>query len=228
MGTVVVFCEISDGNNAMRTSSLPALAAGAEVAKQAGATLVAVVVGHGLDAAARDVARYAPRVLVYDDARLAPALAETWAPQLADAVKRVGATALVGTATSTGKDLLPRAAALLGAGMVSDVTAVLGANRFRRPAYAGNAVEEVEVAGPVIVASVRQTAFQAPPPGPQTVAIEIIAAGTLDPLGAELGVDAKPAMTVKSYAAPPARKAGVKVASVDELVAKLHNEAKVI
>jgi len=45
---------------------------------------------------------------------------------------------------------------------------------------------------------------------------------------AELGVDAKPAMTVKSYAAPPARKAGVKVASVEELVAKLHGEAKVI
>jgi electron transfer flavoprotein beta subunit len=45
---------------------------------------------------------------------------------------------------------------------------------------------------------------------------------------AELGVDAKAAMTVTSYEAPPVRKAGAKVASVDELVAKLHNEAKVI
>ena len=45
---------------------------------------------------------------------------------------------------------------------------------------------------------------------------------------AELGVDAKAAMTVTSYEAPPVRKAGVKVASVDELVQKLHNEAKVI
>ena len=45
---------------------------------------------------------------------------------------------------------------------------------------------------------------------------------------AELGVDAKPAMTVKAFEAPAGRKAGVKVASVDELVAKLHNEAKVI
>ena len=35
-------------------------------------------------------------------------------------------------------------------------------------------------------------------------------------------------MTVTSYEAPPVRKAGAKVASVDELVAKLHNEAKVI
>ena len=45
---------------------------------------------------------------------------------------------------------------------------------------------------------------------------------------AELGVDATAAMKVKSYEAPPVRKAGARVASVDELVAKLHDEAKVI
>jgi electron transfer flavoprotein beta subunit len=45
---------------------------------------------------------------------------------------------------------------------------------------------------------------------------------------AELGVAATPLMKVKTYEAPPGRKAGIKVASVEELVAKLHNEAKVI
>jgi len=45
---------------------------------------------------------------------------------------------------------------------------------------------------------------------------------------AELGADATPAMKVKAYEAPPVRKAGAKVASVEELVAKLANEAKVI
>ena len=45
---------------------------------------------------------------------------------------------------------------------------------------------------------------------------------------ADLGVSAAPLMKVTSYQAPPTRKAGVKVASVDELVAKLHNEAKAI
>jgi electron transfer flavoprotein beta subunit len=44
----------------------------------------------------------------------------------------------------------------------------------------------------------------------------------------DLGLDAAPLMKVKSYEAPPARKAGVKVSSVEELVQKLHNEAKVI
>ena len=45
---------------------------------------------------------------------------------------------------------------------------------------------------------------------------------------AELGVAAAPLMKVKTYEAPAGRKAGIKVASVEELVAKLHNEAKVI
>jgi electron transfer flavoprotein beta subunit len=45
---------------------------------------------------------------------------------------------------------------------------------------------------------------------------------------AELGVDAAPTMKVQAYEAPPQRQAGVRVASVDELVAKLHGEAKVI
>src|SRR5690349_2468921 len=83
--------------------------------------------------------------------------------------------ALVATASSTGKDILPRAAALLGAGMASDVTAVLAANRFKRPAYAGNAIEEVEVGGSVVVASIRQTAFPPSTGGGAAGAIENVA-----------------------------------------------------
>jgi electron transfer flavoprotein alpha subunit len=183
MAAVVVFCETDE--KGVRTASLPALTAGAEVAKAAGGELVAVVIGSGVAAAAADAAKHAAKVLAYDNAALGAPLAETWAPQLADAVKRTGATALLGTATSTGKDVLPRAAALLGAGMASDITAVVAANRFRRPAYAGNAIEEVEVAGPIVVASVRQTAFPAAGAG-AAGAVETVAVGATDALGAEL------------------------------------------
>jgi electron transfer flavoprotein beta subunit len=44
----------------------------------------------------------------------------------------------------------------------------------------------------------------------------------------ELGVTPSPLVKVVAYESPPARKAGVKVASVVELVQKLHGEAKVI
>ncbi|GAA5160941.1 electron transfer flavoprotein subunit beta/FixA family protein [Viridibacterium curvum] len=43
-----------------------------------------------------------------------------------------------------------------------------------------------------------------------------------------LGVDVTPRLQTISVSEPPVRKAGVKVASVEELVAKLRNEAKVI
>ena len=45
---------------------------------------------------------------------------------------------------------------------------------------------------------------------------------------ADLGVDPTPRLTTLKVAEPPKRKAGVKVASVAELVAKLRTEAKVI
>ncbi len=45
---------------------------------------------------------------------------------------------------------------------------------------------------------------------------------------AALGVTATPFVRLVAVEAPPSRKAGIKVASVDELVQKLHNEAKVI
>jgi electron transfer flavoprotein alpha subunit len=75
MGAVVVFCEVSGG--ALRSASLPALTAAAKLASHHGGPLVAAVIGAGLDAAAKDAARYAARVISFDDARLASPLAET-------------------------------------------------------------------------------------------------------------------------------------------------------
>ncbi|MBN9511734.1 MAG: electron transfer flavoprotein subunit beta/FixA family protein, partial [Alphaproteobacteria bacterium] len=49
---------------------------------------------------------------------------------------------------------------------------------------------------------------------------------TLKP--ADLGVDPAPRLRVVKVVEPPRRKAGVKVASIAELVAKLKTEAKVI
>ncbi|MDD2536684.1 MAG: electron transfer flavoprotein subunit beta/FixA family protein, partial [Macromonas bipunctata] len=45
---------------------------------------------------------------------------------------------------------------------------------------------------------------------------------------ADLGVDVTPRLATLKVSEPPARKAGVKVASVAELVDKLKNEAKVL
>jgi electron transfer flavoprotein alpha subunit len=184
MGAVVVFLENTD--KGVRSASLPAVSAARELGKHHGGPVVGVLVGAGLSAAAAEAARYVDKVLVFDHPGLAPVLAETYAPLLVAAVKQTGGTALVGSASSAGKDVLPRAAALLEAGMASDVMAVKGAKAFRRPTYAGNALADVEVATPIVVASVRQTEFPPAAPAAATGAIEAGAVGALDPLGAEL------------------------------------------
>ena len=100
MGAVLAFCEVS--GTAIRTASLHAVTAARALATVHGGPVVAVVIGQGAAAAAGDVARYADRVIVFDDARLAAPLAETYAPLIAAAARTAGATAVVGTATSTG------------------------------------------------------------------------------------------------------------------------------
>jgi electron transfer flavoprotein alpha subunit len=185
MGAVVVFCEYS--GSALRPASLHAIAAAQALAAHHGGPVVAVVIGGaGVAPAAQDAARYVPRVIAYEDSRLASPLAETYAPLLADAVKTAGATALLATATSTGKDVLPRAAALLGAGMASDIVRVDGANKFRRPAYAGNVLEDLHLASAVVVASVRQTAFPQAGPAASAGGVEAAVVGEVDALGSEV------------------------------------------
>jgi electron transfer flavoprotein alpha subunit len=198
MGTVLVFVEhhTEPGKSGVRAASLPAITAARQLAEKAGHTLTGVLVGKDLGPSAQDLARYVSKVVTLDDARLAQPLAETYAPLLADAVKAEGAVALLATATSTGKDVLPRTAALLGAGMVSDIVRVDGPKTFRRPAYAGNALEDVEVLTPIVVASVRQTGFD--PAGPASTG------GTVQ-AGAVTAVDAKGASFVSLHATQSAR-----------------------
>ena len=184
MGAVIVYLETSE--NHVRSTSLPAVTAARELAKHHGGPVVGVVVGSGVGAAAQDAARYVDKVWSYDAASLRDALAETWAPVLVEAVKKLSASALVGSATSTGKDVLPRAAALLEAGMASDITGVRGPKSFRRPTFAGNALTDVEVLTPVVIASVRQTEFAPATAAASAGAVEAQQPGAVDALGAEL------------------------------------------
>ena len=100
------------------------------------------------------------RILRVDDPANAHALAATWAPQIVAIAQ--GYSHVLGPSTTFGKDLMPRVAALLGVPQVSDVMAVESAQKFRRPAYAGNAILTVETpAGSPVVATVRVASFEA-------------------------------------------------------------------
>ena len=55
-----------------------------------------------------------------------------------------GYDTLLAPATTTGKNVLPRVAALLDVMQVSEITEVVSADTFKRPIYAGNAIEVVQ------------------------------------------------------------------------------------
>ena len=91
------------------------------------------------------------------------ALAHRLAEPLAALIVSLAADydAFVAPATSAGKNVMPRVAALLDVMQVSDIVAVVGPDTFRRPIYAGNAVETVQATDAKKVITVRVTAFAA-------------------------------------------------------------------
>ncbi|MEP7239610.1 MAG: FAD-binding protein [Devosia sp.] len=86
------------------------------------------------------------------------------AERLADAIAKLeGYDAIVAAATSTGKNLLPRVAALLDVMQISDIIEVVSPDTFKRPIYAGNAIETVQSTDSIRIVTVRASAFAATP-----------------------------------------------------------------
>ncbi|WP_273720956.1 electron transfer flavoprotein subunit alpha/FixB family protein [Bartonella sp. ML71XJBT] len=70
---------------------------------------------------------------------------------------------IMAASTSTGKNVMPRVAALLDVMQISDIIAVLAPDTFKRPIYAGNALETVRTNDHQKVITVRAASF---PPTP--------------------------------------------------------------
>ncbi|WP_019218995.1 electron transfer flavoprotein subunit alpha/FixB family protein [Bartonella florencae] len=70
---------------------------------------------------------------------------------------------IMAASTSTGKNVMPRVAALLDVMQISDIIAVLAPDTFKRPIYAGNALETVRSHDHKKVITVRTASF---PPTP--------------------------------------------------------------
>lgn len=99
------------------------------------------------------------KILLADDAALEHQLAEPLAGLIVSLAE--GYDVIAAPASSTGKNVMPRVAALLDVAQVSDVVAVVGPRRFKRPIYAGNAIQTVETTDPKSVLTIRTTSFAA-------------------------------------------------------------------
>ncbi|WP_368518526.1 electron transfer flavoprotein subunit alpha/FixB family protein [Rhizobium sp.] len=134
-----------------------------------------LVAGAGAKAAAEQAAKLAgvSKVLVAEDASLANNLAE---PLAALIVSLSGSyDVIIGAATSVGKNVLPRVAALLDVAQVSEIIEVVSADTFKRPIYAGNAIQTVQSTDAKKVITVRTASFASASEG-GSAAIETVSA----------------------------------------------------
>jgi electron transfer flavoprotein alpha subunit len=175
MGDVLVFAEYQHGH--FPKTTLVALNAAMELARERGGKCVGVVAGDKVDALAGELARYGlSKVVALEHPALVHYLADAHAQGLAALAKKIGAEYVLATATALGKDLMPRLAARLGAPMASEIVAIGADGALVRPMYAGNALATVELDAQVKVISVRATAFDAAKPSGADSPVEKIAA----------------------------------------------------
>ena len=123
------------------------------------------------------------KVLVADDPRYAGFLAEPVAALVLSLAPAYDA--ILAPATANGKNVLPRVAAILDVPQLSDIISVESPDIFRRPIYAGNAIQKIEAKGFKKLITVRIAAFS-PPAAGGNAAIENVAAA--DDPGASLVV----------------------------------------
>jgi len=155
-------------------------------ATQIGSDVHVLVAGSNAKAAAEQAAKLSgvSKVLVAEDASLANNLAE---PLAALIVSLAGSyDAIVSAATSVGKNVLPRVAALLDVAQVSEIVEVVSADTFKRPIYAGNAIQTVQSTDTKKVITVRTASFAAAPEG-GNASIETVAAAANPGLSSHVG-----------------------------------------
>jgi electron transfer flavoprotein alpha subunit len=167
----------------------PATHATVAAAQQIGGDIHILVAGHQSQAVAQSAASIAgvSKILHADDAAYAHGLAENLTALIV-----ANATAyshILAPATTTGKDFMPRVAALLDVQQISDIIAVESPDIFRRPIYAGNAIETVQSTDKVKVITVRPTAFDKAATG-GSAPVESLAAAADAGLSRFIGLEA--------------------------------------
>ncbi|MBB6225139.1 electron transfer flavoprotein subunit alpha/FixB family protein [Rhizobium leguminosarum] len=144
-------------------------------ASQIGSDIHVLVAGKGAKAAADAAAKLSgvSKVLLAESDALANNLAEP----LADLIVSLAGSydTIVSAATSVGKNVLPRVAALIDVAQVSEIIEVVSPDTFKRPIYAGNAIQTVQSSDAKKVITVRTASFASAAEG-GSAPVEAIAA----------------------------------------------------
>ena len=164
-------------NASLSDQTARALSAAARIGGEVDVLVAGKAAGGAAEAAAR--LEGVRKVLLAEGDALAERLAE---PTAALIVALAGGyDVIVAPATATGKNVLPRVAALLDVMQVSEVVEVVGPDTFKRPIYAGNALQTVQATDAKKVLTVRTAGFPAAGTGDAVAPVETVGADAGDP-----------------------------------------------
>lgn len=137
------------------------------------------------------------KVLLADHSLYDHPLAETLGPLLEGLANDY--SALLAASTTTGKNVMPRVAAALDVAQISDIVSIESEDTFKRPIYAGNAIQTVRSSDQKKIITVRTTAFPPALEGIDLVPIEDLGPagdpGLSEFVGHELSVSDRPELT---------------------------------
>jgi electron transfer flavoprotein alpha subunit len=186
-----------------------------------------LVAGQDCDGAAAQAAKIAgvEKVLVADDTLYAKMVAETMETLILSLADKYDT--ILAPATTNGKNYLPRVAARLDVPQISEIIAVESPDTFRRPIYAGNAIQTVQAGAGKKVITVRTTAFKAAGEGGNATIEKITAAADPDLskfVGEELSKSDRPELTSAKIVISGGRGmgSGENFHLLDNIVGKLH------
>ncbi|MDP4126557.1 MAG: electron transfer flavoprotein subunit alpha/FixB family protein [Bacillota bacterium] len=148
----------------IRKVSLELLSQGRKIADETGESLVAVILGQGIEGLAQTVsANGADKVILVEDEKLAEYTTGAYTSVLNKLIRKEEPQVVLTGNTAVGKDLFPRLAQRLGVGLASDCTGIEVDSSsfmvFKRPIYAGKAFEFVSSTVRPILATIRPNTF---------------------------------------------------------------------
>ena len=144
-------------NSTLKDTTAKTVAAAAQL----GAPVHVLIAGQNCSGAGEAAAKLAgvEKVLIADDALYAKMVAETMETLILSLADKYDA--ILAPATTNGKNYMPRVAAKLDVAQISEIIAVESPDTFRRPIYAGNAIQTVQAGAGKKVITVRTATFKA-------------------------------------------------------------------
>ncbi|TCM65738.1 FAD-binding protein [Rhizobium sp. BK068] len=188
---------LADHDNAsLSDQTAKALTAAAAI----GGEITVLVAGKGATLVADAASRLSgvSKVLLAESDQLANNLAEP----LADLIVSFADSydTIIAAATSTGKNVMPRVAALLDVAQISEIIEVISGDTFKRPIYAGNAIQTVQATDTKKVITVRTASFspaasQGPAAAVEEISTAVLSSGLSSFVSNALSTSDRPELT---------------------------------